>query len=148
MLLTAVKAKFYSSSGQSLIDYSDTDKVFIHKDHLPQLGTNKLNDERRRPILTISCNGKKIYRQFKQGSKYGICNGQIALLDKDSSYLDIKDDNVYVEVKKSTLLEKIKYYINNPRQELRISIVFGLITFSFQMFYEFAKDLYSLLVSN
>ena len=143
MLLTAVKAKFYSSNGQFLLDYTDQDKVFINAEHLPEFGIPKLQDESKRPVLTIKINGKKIHRQFKQGSTYGVRRGEIALLSRDNRYLGINGDNDVVEVKKSNLIGLIKYYLNNPRQELRVSIIFGLITTSFSIVYDLAKELLS-----
>jgi hypothetical protein len=142
MLLTAVKAKFYSFNGQFLLDYSDQDKVFINAEHLPEFGIPKLNDESKRPVLTITINGKKIHRQFKQGSSYGIKRGEVAFLDRDSRYLEIKGENEIVDVKKSNLIGHIKYYLNNPRQELRVSIIFGIITTSVSIAYDIAKDLF------
>lgn len=143
MLLTAVNAKFRSSDGLSLLDYNDQDKVFINAAHLPEFGIPQLHDESKRPVLTIIMNGKKIYRQFKQGSTYGVHKGEIAFLDRDRRYLGIQSENDIVEVKKSNLIGYIKYYLNNPRQELRVSIVFGLITTSISIVYDLAKDLFS-----
>lgn len=143
MLLTAVKAKFYSSNGQFLLDYNDQDKVFINADHLPEFGIPKLHDESKRPVLTITINGKKIHRQFKQGSTYGIHRGEIAFWDRDSRYLEIKGENEIVDVKRSNLIGYIKYYLNNPRQELRVSIISGIIIGAIPFLYDLAKDLFS-----
>ena len=139
MFLSFVKAPFFSATGRSLLEKTDLDKVFFHHIHLAQLGISNFNSENKRPVLTISYKGKKIYRQFKEGSTFGIHSGEIAMLDKDRRYLGITDDHKEVRVQRANFMERIMYYLVNPRQEFRIAIILSLISIFLTVAIELVK---------
>lgn len=112
---------------KSEIDFEiNTDCVYMHSQNLKKLGFNKFSEESSRPILKIRFNNKEIYRKFYQGSTFGITLGHLCLSRSDERILELdklKEEKyeVEIEIHKSNLIGKFKYYYDNPKNDIRLT---------------------------
>ncbi len=123
MISKKIKILEEYKDGESKINDSDIDKVFLHFESLPEIDfENKLN-EVNRPILKINYKGKSIYRKFKQGSQLGVTKNEIGILMKDLNTLRIKkNDLVEVKITLAGLWGLLCFYWNNPKQDIRFAM--------------------------
>lgn len=120
----------YDDAGNAIVQEADIDKAFLHHVNLEKLGFRQRVRHITRPILRISCNGKNIYRRYKQGSVLGIDGDSIGLLRQDRQFLGLKEDQPEdVEVSIVGLYGKLKYYWYSPKEDLRFAMRSGLILF-------------------
>jgi hypothetical protein len=120
----------YDERGYSIVEESDIDKAFRHHSNLDKLGFTQPVRHITRPILRISCNGKIIYRRFKQGSVLGVDGHSIGLLRQDRQFLGLTEDqDGEVEVSIVSPIGKLLYYWYSPKEDLRFAMRSGILLF-------------------
>ena len=119
--------KFYLFKTDKLIEKEgNEDCVYMHSESLRKLGIETFVEESKRPILKISYNGIKIYRKYSQGSNFGITLNHLSLSRRDERILglnNLKEEKCIIEIdiSKSNLIGKFKYYYHNPKNDIRLA---------------------------
>jgi hypothetical protein len=130
LTLSVSNIREYDEKGHSIVEESDIDKAFLHHSNLDKLGFTQPVRHITRPILRISCNGKSIYRRFKQGSVLGVDGHSIGLLRQDRQFLRLKEDqHGKVEVSIVSPMGKLLYYWYSPKEDLRFAMKSAIIIF-------------------
>jgi hypothetical protein len=130
LTLSVFKIKEYDDEGYAIVEESDTDKSFLHHTNLDKLGFTQRVSHITRPILRISCNGRNIYRRFKQGSVFGVDANSIGLLRQDRQFLKLKDQqHEEVEVSIVGFIGNLLYYWYSPKEDLRFAMRSAVIIF-------------------
>jgi hypothetical protein len=137
LTLSVSNIREYDEQGYSIVEESDIDKAFLHHSNLDKLGFTQPVRHITRPILRISCNGKSIYRRFKQGSVLGVDGHSIGLLRQDRKFLGwTEDQDGEVEVSIVGFMGKLKYYWYSPKEDLRFAMKSGVILFMLSMLWD------------
>ena len=137
LTLSVSNIREYDEKGHSIVEESDIDKAFLHHTNLDKLGFTQRVRHITRPILRISCNGKSIYRRFKQGSVLGVDGHSIGLLRQDRKFLGwTEDQDGEVEVSIVGFMGKLKYYWYSPKEDLRFAMKSGVILFLLSMLWD------------
>jgi hypothetical protein len=137
LTLSVSNIREYDEKGHSIVEESDIDKAFLHHSNLDKLGFTQPVRHITRPILRISCNGKSIYRRFKQGSVLGVDGHSIGLLRQDRKFLGwTEDQDGEVEVSIVGFMGKLKYYWYSPKEDLRFAMKSGVILFLLSMLWD------------
>jgi hypothetical protein len=137
LTLSVSNIREYDERGYSIVEESDIDKAFFHHSNLDKLGFTQRVRHITRPILRISCNGKIIYRRFKQGSVLGVDGHSIGLLRQDRQFLGLTEDqDGEVEVSIVGFMGKLKYYWYSPKEDLRFAMKSGVILFLLSMLWD------------
>jgi hypothetical protein len=137
LTLSVSNIREYDEQGYSVVEESDIDKAFLHHSNLDKLGFTQRVRHITRPILRISCNGKSIYRRFKQGSVLGVDGHSIGLLRQDRQFLGLTEDrDGEVEVSIVGFMGKLKYYWYSPKEDLRFAMKSGVILFLLSMLWD------------
>jgi hypothetical protein len=137
LTLSVSNIREYDEQGYSIVEESDIDKAFLHHSNLDKLGFTQPVRHITRPILRISCNGKSIYRRFKQGSVLGVDGHSIGLLRQDRKFLGwTEDQDGEVEVSIVGFMGKLKYYWYSPKEDLRFAMKSGVILFLLSMLWD------------
>ena len=141
LTLSVSNIREYDESGYSIVEESDIDKAFLHHSNLDKLGFTQPVRHITRPILRISCNGKSIYRRFKQGSVLGVDGHSIGLLRQDRKFLGLTEDqDGEVKVSIVGLMGKLKYYWYSPKEDLRFAMRSGILLFIIAEILDIAKS--------
>ncbi len=137
LILSVSNIREYDERGYSIVEESDIDKAFRHHSNLDKLGFKQPVRHITSPILRISCNGKSIYRRFKQGSVLGVDGHSIGLLRQDRQFLGLTEDrDGEVEVSIVGFMGKLKYYWYSPKEDLRFAMKSGVILFLLSMLWD------------
>jgi hypothetical protein len=137
LTLSVSNIREYDEKGHSIVEESDIDKAFLHHSNLDKLGFTQPVRHITRPILRISCNGKSIYRRFKQGSVLGVDGHSIGLLRQDRIFLGLKENqDGQVEVSIVSPIGKLLYYWYSPKEDLRFAMRSGVILFVISMLWD------------
>lgn len=145
LTLSVSNIREYNEQGYSIVEESDIDKAFLHHSNLDKLGFTQPVRHITRPILRISCNGKSIYRRFKQGSVLGVDGHSIGLLRQDRKFLGLKEDQIgEVEVSIVGLMGKLLYYWYSPKEDLRFAMRSAIILFVILIIWDVIKSVFLL----